>query len=110
MAHIPETGEEVNSVKGKLSSFEVDDGLAEQISIGCAAGQSQIAAPQDSFLAQFGGRKVGRAGVLCPGIPDINLFRYCEGVIDLGAEVSEAQTRASHIGALTYCDRARDDR
>ena len=29
----------------------------------------------------------GRACPLCPGISDINLFRYCKGVIDLDAEI-----------------------
>src|SRR5665647_1232 len=30
---------------------------------------------------------MGRACPLCPGISDINLFRYCQGVIDLNAEI-----------------------
>jgi hypothetical protein len=36
-------------------------------------------------MAQTGHLKVGRACPLCPGISDINLFRYCQGVIDLDA-------------------------
>jgi hypothetical protein len=40
-------------------------------------------------LAQTGGRRAGRACPLCPGISDINLFGYCEGVIDLDAEISD---------------------
>jgi hypothetical protein len=31
---------------------------------------------------------LGRACPLCPGISDINLFSYREGIIDLNAEVS----------------------
>ena len=31
----------------------------------------------------------GRACLLCPGISDINLFRYCQGVIDLNAEIPD---------------------
>src|SRR5665811_253074 len=31
----------------------------------------------------------GRACLLCPGISDINLFRYCQGVIDLDAEIPD---------------------
>jgi len=31
----------------------------------------------------------GRLPHLCPGISDINLLRYCQGVIDLDAEVSD---------------------
>jgi hypothetical protein len=31
----------------------------------------------------------GRACPLCPGISDINLFRYCQGVIDLDAEIPD---------------------
>ena len=37
----------------------------------------------------------GRACLLCPGISDINLFRYCEGIIDLDAEISH---RAFDLG------------
>ena len=33
--------------------------------------------------------ELGRACPLCPGISDINLFRYREGIIDLDAEVSD---------------------
>ena len=32
---------------------------------------------------------MGRACPLCPGISDVNLFRYCEGVIDLDAEIPD---------------------
>ncbi len=32
---------------------------------------------------------MGRACPLCPGISDINLFRYCQGVIDLDAEIAD---------------------
>jgi hypothetical protein len=38
---------------------------------------------------------VGRACPLCPGISDINLFRYCQGVIDLDAEIPD---RAFDLG------------
>jgi hypothetical protein len=38
---------------------------------------------------------VGRACPLCPGISDINLFRYCQRIIDLDAEVSD---RAFDLG------------
>jgi hypothetical protein len=41
-------------------------------------------------LAQSGGRRAGRACPLCPAISDINLFRYCEGVIDLDAEIPDS--------------------
>ena len=40
-------------------------------------------------LAQNGGYRSGRACPLCPGISDINLFRYCQGVIDLDAEIPD---------------------
>jgi hypothetical protein len=39
-------------------------------------------------MAQIGGWRTGRARPLCPGISDVNLFRYCEGVIYLDAEIS----------------------
>ena len=32
---------------------------------------------------------MGRACPLCPGISDINLFRYCQRVIDLYAEIPD---------------------
>jgi hypothetical protein len=41
------------------------------------------------LLAQNGHLKVGRACPLCPGISDINLFRYCEGIIYFDAEISD---------------------
>jgi hypothetical protein len=46
-------------------------------------------------MAQTGGWRRGRACPLCPGISDINLFRYCQGVIDLDAEISD---RAFDLG------------
>jgi hypothetical protein len=41
-------------------------------------------------MAQTGGRRSGRACPLCPGISDINLFRYCEGIIYFDAEISDS--------------------
>ena len=38
---------------------------------------------------------MGRACPLCPCISDINLFRYCQGVIDLNAEIPD---RAFDLG------------
>jgi hypothetical protein len=46
-------------------------------------------------LAQTGGWKTGRACPLCPGISDVNLFRYCQRIIDLDAEISD---RAFDLG------------
>jgi hypothetical protein len=37
----------------------------------------------------------GRAFPLCPGSSDINLFRYCQRVIDLDAEIAD---RALNLG------------
>jgi hypothetical protein len=37
-------------------------------------------------MAQTGGFRAGKACPLSPGISDINLFRYCQGVIDLDAD------------------------
>src|SRR3984957_10674400 len=48
------------------------------------------------MAAQTGGKRTGRGCPLCPGISDINLFRYCQGVIDLNAEISD---RAFDLGA-----------
>jgi hypothetical protein len=42
-------------------------------------------------LAQTGCWKSGRACLLCPGISDINLFRYCQGIIYFDAEISDSQ-------------------
>ena|ERR1700682_6483564 len=41
------------------------------------------------LMARIGGSRVGRACPLCPGISDVNLFRYCQCVIDLNAEISD---------------------
>ena len=41
------------------------------------------------LLAQTGGWRTGRGCPLCPGISDINLFRYCEGIINFDAEISD---------------------
>jgi hypothetical protein len=38
---------------------------------------------------------MGRTCPLCPGISAINLFRYCQGVIDLDAEIPD---RAFNFG------------
>jgi hypothetical protein len=47
------------------------------------------------MAAQTGGLMSGRACPLCPGISDINLFRYCQGVIDLDAKIPD---RAFDLG------------
>jgi hypothetical protein len=39
--------------------------------------------------------EAGRADMLCPGVSDINLFRYCQRVIDLKAEIPD---RAFDLG------------
>ena len=39
-------------------------------------------------LAQFGCCRRGRAIPLCPGISDVDLFGYSEGVVDLDAEIA----------------------
>jgi hypothetical protein len=39
-------------------------------------------------LAQTGCWEPGRACPLCPGISDINLFRYCQGIIHFDAKIS----------------------
>jgi hypothetical protein len=46
-------------------------------------------------VAQTGRKMAGRACPLCPGISDINLFRYGQGVIDLNAEIPD---RAFDLG------------
>jgi hypothetical protein len=40
-------------------------------------------------MAHIVGHRLGRARPLCPGISDINLFRYCQCVIDLDAEIAD---------------------
>jgi hypothetical protein len=39
--------------------------------------------------AQSGGWGSGRACPLCPGISDINLFRYRQSILHLDAEISD---------------------
>jgi hypothetical protein len=40
-------------------------------------------------LVRFCGERTGRACLLCPGISDVDLFRYREGIIHLNAKVSD---------------------
>jgi hypothetical protein len=40
-------------------------------------------------LARFCRERTGRACLLCPGISDVDLFRYREGIIHLNAKVSD---------------------
>jgi hypothetical protein len=47
------------------------------------------------LLAQTGGPTMGRACPLCPGISDVNLFRYCQGIVYLNAKISD---RAFDLG------------
>ena len=47
------------------------------------------------FMARFCRERLGRACPLCPGISDVDLFRYRKRVIDLNAEVSD--------GAFDFC-------
>ena len=47
------------------------------------------------MAAQTGGKRSGGACPLCPGISDINLFRYCQGVIYFDAEIPD---RAFDLG------------
>jgi hypothetical protein len=41
------------------------------------------------LLARFCRERMGRACLLCPGISDVDLFRYREGIIHLNAKVSD---------------------
>jgi len=38
--------------------------------------------------AQTGCWRLGRACPLCPGISDINLFRYCQRIVHFDAQIS----------------------
>jgi hypothetical protein len=57
----------------------------------------RTALPRERFspLAQTGGWRSGRVCPLCPVSSDINLFRYCEGIIYFDAEISD---RAFDLG------------
>jgi hypothetical protein len=46
-------------------------------------------------MARFCRERLGRACPLCPGISDVNLFRYRERVVDLNAKISD--------GAFDFC-------
>ena len=45
--------------------------------------------PESPLLARTGGRRSGRACLLRPGISDVNLLRYCQGVIYFDAQISD---------------------
>src|SRR5216684_4709755 len=55
----------------------------------CAIQPSHAAPCVRALLAQTGGWRSGRACPLCPGISDINLFRYCKGIIYFDPEISD---------------------
>ena len=57
--------------------------------------QMLFAAAHESVVGTNRRLTSGRACPLCPGISDINLFRYCQGVINLDAEISD---RAFDLG------------
>ena len=40
-------------------------------------------------MARFCREQMGRASPLCPGISDVDLFRYREGIINLNAEIPD---------------------
>lgn len=42
------------------------------------------------LLARVGDQRLGGAWLLRPGISDVNLFRDCERVIDLDAQISDS--------------------
>ena len=46
-------------------------------------------------MAQTDGWRLGRVCPLCPGISDINLFRYCQGIVYFDPKISD---RAFDLG------------
>ena len=59
-------------------------------------------------LAQTGGQRSGRACPLCPGVSDINLFRYRQGIIYFDAKISNRAFDLSVAGQknlAVYIDR-----
>jgi hypothetical protein len=46
-------------------------------------------------VAQSGGWRSGRVCPLCPGISDINLFRYCQSIIHFDPKIPD---RAFDLG------------
>src|SRR5712692_8165296 len=55
----------------------------------CAIQPSHAAPCVRALLAQTGCWRLGRACPLCPGISDINLFRYCQGIVHFDAQISD---------------------
>ena len=55
---------------------------------GGVGGVEPRGSPLSRSLAQTGGPTMGRACPLCPGISDVNLFRYCQGIY-LNAKISD---------------------
>ena len=63
---------------------------AELINVGIiGASLVSISKPRCRLLAHRCLRVLGRACPLCPGISDVDLFSYREGILDLDAEVSD---------------------
>jgi hypothetical protein len=46
-------------------------------------------------MARTGSRTSGKAYPLCPGISDINLFRYRQRIVHLDAEICDDPARSS---------------
>ena len=53
------------------------------------AGEAFILVCACLLMARTGGRKSGAACLLRPGVSDVDLFRYCQGVIDFDAQISD---------------------
>ena len=53
------------------------------------ASSSNLLRCTSPFMARFRRERLGRACLLCPGISDVDLFRYLQGIIYLNAEVSD---------------------
>jgi Ca2+-binding EF-hand superfamily protein len=45
-------------------------------------------------MAQTGGWKSGRACLFCPGISDVELFRYCQSIVDFDPKIADEERAA----------------
>jgi ABC-type uncharacterized transport system substrate-binding protein len=54
-----------------------------------------------SAIGLSGGLRSGRTCPLCPSISDINLFRYCQSIVDFNAKVSNRAFASDIARAIT---------
>src|SRR4029077_5267130 len=69
-------------LSGRITYTRQRPRIAHPYSYGCRIQWCRL-------LVRFCGERTGRARLLCPGISDVDLFRYREGIIPVNAKISD---------------------